>query len=193
MDFNDCNENNNPQAVKEAYAVFSGMIDQLAVQRIFNTVALATQNGFNSIHLLFQSGGGFVADGVCLFNFFRSLPIDLTIYNAGSIQSIATIIYLGAKRRKVSTFGTFMIHRTHTTTQLSTADQLQAIAQNLTLDDQRTEAILRQYLTLADDRWTAHKVSDLCFNAEDAVRIGLAHEIDEFAPPHGQQIFNVSC
>ena len=47
------------------------------------------------VHLLFQSNGGTVGDGLCLYNFFRSLPISLTFYNTGSVASVAAIAYLG--------------------------------------------------------------------------------------------------
>ena len=88
----------------EVYFVFCGIIDQNSVNRIFNTLAVVTnpQNHVVHVHLLFQSTGGFVGDGFCLYNFFKSLTVDLTIYNVGSVQSAATIAFLGAKKRKTS-------------------------------------------------------------------------------------------
>src|SRR5215217_2667776 len=53
------------------------------------------------VHMLFQSNGGTVCDGVCLYNFFRSLPISLTLYNTGSVAPVAVVAYLGAHERKL--------------------------------------------------------------------------------------------
>ena len=63
-----------PSAV---YAVFAGAIDQAAVQRMFVGLGAIMNNQIAQVHLLLQSSGGSVSDSVCLYNFFRSLPIDL--------------------------------------------------------------------------------------------------------------------
>jgi ATP-dependent Clp protease, protease subunit len=141
--------------------------------------------------LLFQSTGGTVSDGVCLYNFFRSLPIGLTLYNSGSVASIAVIAYLGAKKRKVNAHATFMLHRTSAVPQIATAARVQSIAQSLTLDDKRTEAIITQHLTLSDEQWRIHTVTDLWLSAEEAVQCGLADEIGDFAPPPGQPVLPI--
>jgi ATP-dependent protease ClpP protease subunit len=79
---------------------------------------------------------------------FRSLPISFTLYNTGSVASVAVIAYLGAHERKVSTHATFMLHRAYANPQAATADRIQSIAKNLTLDDKRTKAIIRKHLNL---------------------------------------------
>jgi ATP-dependent protease ClpP protease subunit len=58
------------------------------VQRVFQTSAIAINGGVKTIHLLFHSSGGRVADGVVLYNYFRNLPIELYIYTGGSVSSI---------------------------------------------------------------------------------------------------------
>jgi hypothetical protein len=65
-----------PGGPTEIYAVFSDNINQASVQRVFNAFAFGTANKIQHVHLLFQSCGGFVGDGICLYNFFKSLPID---------------------------------------------------------------------------------------------------------------------
>lgn len=135
--------------------------------------------------------GGNVNDGVALYNFFRALPVDLTLYNVGSVASAAVIAYLGAKERKVSTYATFMLHRTQSSAQFAFADHLEAITHSLRIDDDRTEAILRQHLTLSDDRWAAHRLSELWLTANDAMQAHLADAIAEFAPPKGMPLFSV--
>jgi ATP-dependent Clp protease protease subunit len=180
-----------PQPPTEVYAAFAGEINTQSVQRLIQGTTTAIAQKLSHIHLLFHSPGGFIGDGVCLYNYFRALTIDLTLYNAGSVSSVAVLAYLGAKERKTSAHATFMIHRPHLSPQLATADRLQALAQSLTIDDVRTEAILRQHITMTEDRWNAHKIADLWFTADEAVKCGLAQEIGEFAPPPGTQIFAI--
>lgn len=175
----------------EIYGVFAGQIEPGALQRIFNAAAIATANGVKHIHLLFQSTGGVVGDGIALHNFFRSLPIDLTIYNVGQISSVAVIAYLGAKNRKCSTHANFMIHRTYASPQYATSDRLHATAHGLTLDDKRTEAILRAHLKMPDEKWDTHKYADTWLTSDEALKAELVTEIGDFAPPLGQHLFYV--
>jgi ATP-dependent Clp protease, protease subunit len=180
-----------PQMPAEVFAAFVGTIDQASVQRIIAGLGAAMANKVQRVHLLFQSTGGTVADGICLYNFLHRLPVEISLYNIGTVASIGALAYLGAKIRKTSSSATFMLHRTQISPLGATAERLQAFAKNVTLDDARTETILRARLRLLDDLWEIHKVADLWLSAEEAVKYGLATEMGEFAPPFGTQIFNV--
>ena len=126
-----------------------------------------------------------------MYNFFKSLPLDLIIYNGGAVLSIAVIAYLGAKERKASAHASFMIHRTFNFPQSATAAQLKSHTESTAIDDRRTESILKGHVNLSTDQWADLNNRDLVFSAEDAVKIGLADEISEFRPPAGVQIYNV--
>lgn len=175
---------------QSAYAIFAGPIDQAAVQRFFSSVGAGSANKIEHIHMLFQSFGGAVADGICLYNFFRTLPINLTLYNVGNVSSAATIAFLGAKERKVAANATFMVHRAQSPGQPASAARLQSIAHSVAVDDRNLESILRAHLDMTPDQWAIHSASDLWLSADEAVACKLA-EIGEFAPPKGVQIFNI--
>lgn len=179
----------------EAYAVFCGQVNQAALQRFIANAAIATNptSNIGHIHLLFQSFGGTVGDGIFLYHFLRSLTIDLTIYNMGSVQSIAALAYLGAKRRKTSAHATFTFHRSSIQLpQPTSAARLQNIAESLVIDDRRTEAILRSHLRLSDEKWVElSNYQDLTFAGEEAVQVGIADEIGEFSPPPRTHIINL--
>jgi ATP-dependent Clp protease, protease subunit len=173
-----------------AYIVFAGELNAASVQRIFNSVSMANAiSSASHVHLLFQSPGGRVDDGVCLYNFFRSLlPFDLTIYNCGSVQSMGTLAFLGAKFRKVSAHATFMIHRSRQKMEFGNAAELESCVEACTLDDSRIESILRAHLRLPDTLWEAFKSRDLTFNAVTSVELGIADEVVEFLPPREAKI-----
>jgi ATP-dependent protease ClpP protease subunit len=143
------------------------------------------------IHLLFHTIGGNVADGICLYNIFRATPMEIYLYNAGSISSIGVIAYLGADVRKTNIHGTFMIHKTTFTPMAATVDRLQSLANAAALDDSRVEAILHQHIQLAKEQWDIHKVSDLWLSADDAIKARLADSIGDFSPPIGEQFYYI--
>lgn len=177
-----------PQVV---YGVFCGGINQESAQKLTNTFGVASNGGVQHIHLLYQSIGGAVGDGVFLYNLFRALPFKLTLYNGGQVSSAAAVAYLGAQGRKVSAGATFMFHRSTQTPQVATVANMAAIVQNLTLDDERTEAILRQHIQLPKKLWSKFSHHDLYLSAKEAIEFGIADEIADFSPPPDAKIFSV--
>jgi ATP-dependent Clp protease, protease subunit len=173
---------------KKIYGFFVGIIDQHAVQRVANGLTNAVNNTVEEVHMLFQSTGGMVGDGICLHNIFETAPVRIHLYNAGSIASIGVIAYLGAKMRISTESATFMIHKTYFSPVQATAETLQSAADAAILDDRRVEAILHKKITLSDERWTAHKFADQWLSAEEALEAKLVTEIGEFSPPMGIQL-----
>lgn len=182
---------NSPPPIKEVFGVFCDQITQESVRRIALSIAFATQNGFERIHLLFQSTGGFVSEGIVLYNLFKTLPIELVIYNAGGVNSIASIAFLGAKKRVTSARAVFMIHKTTVSPQFASSHVLKSAADGAVIDDKRTESILRDHLKLTDEDWNALNHNNLYFTGEEAIKLGFADEIGEFAPPKGQMLYSV--
>jgi len=179
------------QPIPEVYAVFAGPIDQAGVQRIFNSLTTAIASRVGHVHLLFQSTGGGIGEGICVYNFFKALTVDLTLYNTGTVASIAVIAFLGAKRRKTSAHAAFMLHRTQTTVQFTNTEALKSLAESASLSDKRTEAILREYINMPRRKWSQLDHNDLHISAEEAVQFGIAHQIAEFSPPPLTPIYNV--
>ena len=96
------------QQNNEIYATLAGQVNEYMVQKFFQGIAIAMSNKVQRIHLLIQSTGGFICDGIALYNYIRKLPIEVIAYNVGSVQSIAVIAFLGAQKRKASKTATFM-------------------------------------------------------------------------------------
>lgn len=181
-----------PAVPEDVYAVFAGPIDLNTVQKLFNNIAFAIGYGHKHVHLLFHSHGGVPSDGIALYNFFRALEIDLTLYNVGAVSSAAVIAYLGAKHRKTSKYGSFMMHKTYMSPSNATVEKLKSTSTSLTLDDARTEEIFRERTTLTPEQWNTHRYGDLWLSAHEALAAGIATEIGEFAPPTGYRIFNIA-
>ncbi len=174
----------NPPLPPEVYVVFSGQINSESLTKMTNGMAFASGNNVRHVHLMFHSVGGFVGDGIALYNLFRALPFDLTLYNPGIVASIGTIAFLGARHRKVSPRAIFMIHRTQCNVVAQSAPSAQAIVDAAKIDDERTEAILRANLVLPDDSWAQYSGGmDVVFTAQQAVDAGFADEIADFSPP----------
>ncbi|MCL6486240.1 MAG: ATP-dependent Clp protease proteolytic subunit, partial [Janthinobacterium lividum] len=113
----DDNTENNAEnkAEQHAYFTLSGDVNSDMVRRVFDAAADMTEDKLSVAHILIQSNGGYVSDGICLYNFLSKLPFDIITYNAGAVASIAVTLFLAGRQRHASETARFMVHKSHAT------------------------------------------------------------------------------
>lgn len=177
---------------KEAWFTLSGDVNSDMVHRVFEAVSSMTDSGIGSAHILVQSNGGYVSDGLCLYNFLSNAPVRFSMYNGGAVASIAVILYLAGARRYASETARFMVHKSHATASPGARpDALNIIVEGLRADDARTESILRKHIELTPEQWSIHQYSDLHLTAQHAKTARLITDISDFAPPKGRHLRNI--
>jgi ATP-dependent Clp protease protease subunit len=176
----------------EAWFTLSGDVNSDMVHRVFEAVAEMAADGLDTAHVLVQSNGGYVSDGLCLYNYLSNSPVEFVMYNGGAVASIAVIVYLAGVRRYASETARFMVHKSHATASPGARpDALNIIVEGLRADDARTESILRKHIELGPDQWAIHQYSDLHLNARDAKLAGMIDEVGDFRPPKGARLSNI--
>jgi ATP-dependent Clp protease protease subunit len=162
------------------------------VHRVFDALSGMSESGVETAHVLIQSNGGYVSDGLCLYNYLSNAPVKFCMYNAGAVASIAVILFLAGARRYASETARFMVHKSHATASPGARpDALNIIVEGLRADDARTEAILRKHIELTPEQWAIHQYSDLHLTAPDAKIARMINEVADFAPPRGVHIRNI--
>lgn len=175
-----------------AWFTLSGDVNSDMVHRVFDAVADMTEDRVDTAHILLQSNGGYVSDGICLYNYLSKLPIRVVTYNAGAVASIAVILFLAGKQRYASDTARFMIHKSHASAPHGARpDALRIIVEGLQADDARTEQIVREHVRLSDEHWRVHAYSDLHLTATEALDVGLIDQLLDFAPPRGHRVTNI--
>ncbi len=175
-----------------AWLGFTGMIEPGGVGRIAAALNAAANSGLTQVTLAFSSNGGYVADGVYLYNHIRALPLRVAIYNTGSVSSIAVAVFLAAAERYTSRHAMFMIHpTTMSSTDGLTARRLQSTLDAALADDHRTDEILRERSAIPAEILAVRRHSEVHIAPDDAVRFGLVQAVREFLLPQGQQIVQI--
>jgi ATP-dependent Clp protease, protease subunit len=177
------------QPIRSCYLAYTGGIDAAGVTRIAAALNSAMSEGCSEVHLSFNSLGGYVADGIYLYNHIRSLPVDVVIYNCGSVSSIAVAVFLAAQQRYCSSHAMFMIHPTVIpSSEGMGAERLRSALNAALADDMRTENILRQRANIPERLLVARRARDIHINPEKAAEYGIVHGVREFALPPGEKI-----
>ncbi|MET0267522.1 MAG: ATP-dependent Clp protease proteolytic subunit [Duganella sp.] len=175
-----------------AWFTLSGDVNSDMVRRVFDAVADMTEDRISTAHILIQSNGGYVSDGICLYNYLSKLPIKIVTYNAGAVASIAVVLFLAGEERHASDTARFMVHKSHASAPHGARpDALRIIVEGLQADDARTEQILREHVQLSEEHWRTHAYSDLHLTAADARDVGMINSIKDFIPPRGQRVANI--
>ena len=176
----------------ERYYTLSGDVNSDMVNRVFAATAKMTQQGVTTAHLLIQSHGGYVSDGICLYNYLRKAGPQFITYNCGAVASIAVIVFLAGARRIASDTARFMIHKAHSSPPSgSRSENLRIIADGLIADDLRTEAIMKKHLSLSSAMLKVYAQSDVHITAADALKTKLIHEIGDFSAPAGSKVIDI--
>ncbi len=176
----------------EAWFTLSGDVNSDMVHRVFEAVSGMSEAGVEKAHVLIQSNGGYVSDGLCMYNFLSKAPIEFVMYNGGAVASIAVILFLSGTRRYASETARFMVHKSHATASPGARpDALNIIVEGLRADDARTESILRKHIELTPEQWAIHQYSDLHLTSRDAKTARMVDDVADFAPPRGVHIRNI--
>jgi ATP-dependent Clp protease protease subunit len=170
-----------------AWFTLSGDVNSDMVRRVFDAVADMTEDRITTAHILIQSNGGYVSDGICLYNYLSKLPIKIVTYNAGAVASIAVILYLAGRALRPARF---MVHKSHASAPHGARTRC-ASSSRACRPTTRAPSKSCATMWLTEEHWRVHEYSDLHLTASDALKVGLIRKIRDFEPPGGQRVTNI--
>lgn len=171
------------------YVSLAGKIGLRTHQELSRACAELVAERADDVHLILNSTGGGVGEGIALYNLLRAMPFRLTTYNIGRINSIGITIFLAGEMRCASATAAFMFHGvTWTVNSAPTMFSEQSLRERLESirADQRRIAKIYEART----RLRAEDIHTLFAEERDvdatyALDVGVIHEIKELAIPPG--------
>lgn len=177
---------------KIAYMTYCGLIDSDGVTRIALALNAAVNEQFDGVYLCLSTLGGYVGDGIYLFNHIRSLPVPVTIHNTGTVASIGATLFTASDDRRCSPNAVFMMHPVSFPADGKSAERVEAALAAINSDESRTEGILRARAALPEDILLKRRFTDIYITAQQALEYGLAHTVEDFVLPPGNKIFQIA-
>ena len=89
---------------------FIGPINAASACTVRNLCLQALQSGASEIELHMSTEGGNMTAGFALHFFLKSLPVPLTTWNVGSVESIGIPIFLAGHKRYACPGTRFLVH-----------------------------------------------------------------------------------
>jgi ATP-dependent Clp protease, protease subunit len=174
---------------------FNLVIDRIATMRLMGNIGGAIDRGTREIMLCITSPGGAPDQAFYAYELLRNLPIDLSTFAMGPVQSAAVTIFLAGQKRYAVPEASFLLHKTtHAPAAgvLYVQDQLTLSTASVRADDARFIAIAAERTgrdASAVRRWM---VGQKFRTAQWALENGLLQEIRPFEMPLGASFFQVT-
>lgn len=122
-----------------------------------------------------------VDEGMSLYGFIRSLPVEIAVHNIGQIDSIALAVYLAGARRLANPNATFLIHDLYFPQPVPVSNRHQAADINVGLSSARSKVtdILKSRTKMTDEQFERLRFLDEASvkTAAVAKEMGITHEI----------------
>jgi ATP-dependent Clp protease, protease subunit len=82
----------------------------MTAQQLIAACAQQVNQGVTHLTLALSTPGGGVDDGIVVYNVLRGLPLHLTTFNIGAVNSIGNAIFLAGADRFAAPGATFLFH-----------------------------------------------------------------------------------
>lgn len=183
-----------PEAQKTTYINF---FEEINPQRVNQFIAFCSQilqqHKPDVIQINFASPGGNVAPGMILYNYLKALPVKLVMHNIGSVDSIATVIFLAGCERYANPNSTFLFHGIVTGFPAQTTltyYQLKERLGSLEVDQDKISKAITELTNIAQSELDSLFLQGEVKSPEFALEKGFIHGIKQLTIPKDALIFS---
>lgn len=158
------------------YGVVGDTWDELDAETIIKQVQDLGE--INDLHVRINSGGGYVIEGLAIYNFLNRLSANVVIHVDGIAASMASVLLMAGDERRMPENGMIMIHNPWDIS-IGDADQLRKDADKLDLMKNSLVSIYAAKTGLPVSEINAMMDAETWLNAQDAFDKGFIDVITE--------------
>lgn len=185
-----------PQPSTKLYLSFTAKVIDQTTTALMNTLAAAIQQGVQELTLLLATPGGSVMHGMALYNYLSALPVELTTFNIGNVDSIGAIVFLAGRHRFACPHSTFMLHPVAFGFQAGQnyeQPDLTAIVQSLEADQARIAGIYAERSGLQNQNALALFNQQKTYSAVEAKAFNFVHEVKALTIERGARVVHLNA
>jgi ATP-dependent Clp protease protease subunit len=172
---------------------FAAPVDNVSAQALVATITQCLSKKHDDVHLFLSTPGGGVADGIFVYNFLSALPVPLTTYNVGTVDSIGNVIYMAGKTRIAFPASRFMFHGVGFDIQSARFElkELRERMAGIENDQSIIADILVKHTNLAVDDVKKLFLEAAFLRSMEAKELGIVHEVRDIFLPKGLPILQL--
>lgn len=173
------------------YISFNAEINIHTTEQLLGVSFQQITQGATHLYYLFSTPGGFVAQGMALYNVIKGLPAETTMHNVGNVDSIGNAIFLGGKKRYACAHSTFMFHGVGFECPPNTRLEEKILRERmngLLADQKRIGGIISDETSLKGKKINGLFREAITKDATFALDKGFIHEIREVSIPVGAPV-----
>ena len=170
---------------------FNSQVNPMTSSALMAVLAEAVNHEHDEIHLLLNTPGGTVADGVTVYNFIRALPAKVLIYNIGTVASIGNVIYQAAHKRLCARTSSFMFHGVGFDVTMSERYELKRLREkidHIRNDQGMISQIIARHTNLSTSEIEELFLEMRLMRADEALDGGVTDEVGDINLPPGLPI-----
>lgn len=173
---------------------FNSAINSQTASVLMGALAQCCNKQHKEIHVLLNTPGGSVQDGICLYNFIKALPQKVVMYNMGNVDSIGNVIYQAGNYRVCASDSSFMFHGIGFDVtgkarfeQKDVRERLSGLAN----DQSKVSSIIARHSNMSKEELDTLFLEARFMKGSEAVKHGLADEVAEIRLPPGLPIIQL--
>lgn len=176
------------------YIVFQVGVNPQSSGQLLATITNAINNKFTEITILISSPGGSIFDGMNIATMIKTSPIPINVHNVGQIDSIASVIFSAGAKRIAQKNSSFLFHGVMANFGPSslTEQQLEERLSTLKRDRENIAKNISDYTGIEYSVVDELMKKGSIISAEEAMAMGLVHEIAEAKIPAGVQVVTIA-
>ena len=170
--------------------LFYNNLDYKALDKLMIEFHRWIRAGFKDFLLVINSSGGDLDTGIAAYNYLESLPITLRTHNIAQTSSAATLIYCAGDIRTASYHSSFLLHNgTSTYPSQLTPREIAGSVEHIQMKQQFSRSIISACTGEREREIERIFDAESVFNAFDAQRLGLVHEVRNITSEPANSIF----
>jgi ATP-dependent Clp protease, protease subunit len=175
------------QGPKSVVINFFVQVDANTVNQLVQVIDNQIRAGAKKVTILISSAGGETTSAFTAYNFIRGLPVEVTTFNVGNVDSAATVIYCAGKKRYSLPGTRFILHGASVGFGGNTLLNMQGLESQLALlknQNQMISHVIAANTNKKESDIDAVLRTETILNPDDAKSWGLVQEIrTEFLEP----------
>lgn len=171
---------------------FAPVID-VTINTLMNAVDEQMKRGATDFIILVSSPGGSVLHGLSAYNYLKGLPVKITTYNFGSVDSIGVVLFCAGSNRLSVPQARFLLHGVSAWFRNERLEepQLEERLKGLRIDIENVAKVIAENSDKTADEIAKAMLERTTLNPQQAKSWGLVHDIKPELFQPGSEVISI--